>query len=225
MISTLEFPQLQKSPTAIWSQWRSELQLWIFFCMLNVGGLIGKCVYLINQSPLLHILIASTSRALLPLPFFSFFFSGGHIGLLRSPLIFISLLLLSWTLRDYLFIPSLPLVFFFFLSPIFLGRPFYHPSPCCDWHFIRRVEVLSLDLYCDTVARVAFINLFLPARHNRCHSRCMLAGNILVHDFQQHLYVNVGWHEYSHIWCAFLKKCNLIKTIFSCLTCTCFRYR
>lgn len=56
---------------------------------------------------------------------------------------------------------SLSLVFLF-LSPIFLCCAFYHPPSCCDWHFIRRVEVLSLDLYCDTVACSAFINLFLP---------------------------------------------------------------
>lgn len=84
------------------------------------------------------------------------------ICLLRHPLISIFLLLPSETLRDYLFILSLPLVFFF-LSPIFLCSAFDHPSSCCDWHFIRRVEVLSLDLYCNTVACSAFINLFLPA--------------------------------------------------------------
>lgn len=180
-----------------------------FPCMLNVGVLIGKCVDLIKLCPLLHIVIDSTSQALLQSPFF--FFRRSH----RSVEISFNLHLSAPPVTDIKRLPlhSLPPSGLLLPLPNF-SRPSFLPSVTMLW--------LTLHQTCGSAepwpvlwhggSHCFYEPLFAcprHTRHNRCHSCCMYAGSILVHDFEQHLCVNVGWHECSHICCAFIEKIKI----------------
>lgn len=56
--------------------------------------------------------------------------------------------------------PSLPQYSSFFSTPSLPSL--YHPSLSSDWHFIRHVEVPSLDLFDVTGVHSIFINLSAP---------------------------------------------------------------